>query len=62
MLSHKQKEDLRVEWRNCPANEKQVLMAEFIRECGDDPGWDAWLMFLQERLGIPCYDDLPGMS
>ena len=62
MLSQKQKESLRTGWRNCPTGEKKVIMAEFIREYGDDPGWEAWLTFLQERLEIPAYDDTYGLS
>lgn len=62
MLSYRQKEDLRVEWRNCQTDEKQMLMAEFIRESGDDLGWDAWLTFLQERFGLPCYEDHIGQT
>jgi len=57
MLSRKQKDDLRIEWRNCSADEKQVIMAEFIREYGDEPGWEAWLIFLRERLLLPGCDD-----
>jgi len=57
MLSQKQKEHLRDGWRNCPTGEKKIIMAEFIREYGDDPGWEAWLVFLQDRLEIPGYDE-----
>ncbi|SHO50036.1 hypothetical protein [Desulfopila aestuarii] len=57
MLSQEQKENLRAGWRNCPAGEKKVIMAEFIREYGDDPGWEAWLVFLQDRLEIPGYEE-----
>jgi len=28
-------------------------MAEFICEYGDEPGWETWLTFLQERLILP---------
>jgi hypothetical protein len=62
MLSQQQKDFLRVEWRNCPAGEKRLIMAEFIREYGDDPGWEAWLIFLQERLDLPLHDESMGLS
>ena len=62
MLSAEQKENLRVEWRSCPVSEKKVIMAEFIREFGDDPGWDAWLAFLGDRLNIPGFEESIGMS
>lgn len=52
MLSHEQKENLRAEWRNCPSREKKEIMADFIREYGDDPGWEAWMAFLLERLNL----------
>ena len=62
MLSQAQKEYLRVGWRNCPVGEKKIIMAEFIREYGDDPGWEAWLIFLQDRLDIPGCDEPLMMS
>lgn len=59
MLSQQEKDNLRSEWRNCPAGEKRSIMAEFIREYGDDPGWETWLMFLNERLpGQYCEESL----
>lgn len=62
MLSLEQKQHLRVEWRSCPTSEKKELMAEFIREYGDDPGWEAWLAFLGERLNISDYEEGSGIS
>lgn len=57
MLSQQEKDNLRVEWRNCPAPEKRSIMADFIREYGDDPGWEAWLMFLKDRLPEGCMQE-----
>lgn len=54
MLSQQEKDNLRVEWRNCPAAEKRTIVAEFILKYGDDPGWETWLAFLRERLPDEC--------
>lgn len=34
-----------------------MIMAEFIREYGSDPGWDEWLVFLGRRLNSFCYGE-----
>ncbi len=62
MLSHEQKENLRVEWRSCPAYEKKEIMADFIREYGDDPGWETWMAFLGQRLNLLGYEENVGLS
>lgn len=37
------------EWKLLPASDKQVVLAEFLKEYGEHASWEEWLTFLKEK-------------
>lgn len=62
MLSPEQVNDIVVEWGVTPARDKAEIIAEFMDEHGSEPGWETWLLFLQERLNISGYWEPVGLA
>lgn len=49
MLTAKQIDDLIAEWRLLSVRKKSELLAEFLKEYGEQAEWEEWLSYLRER-------------
>jgi hypothetical protein len=49
MLTSEQIDRLIAEWKLFPVTEKSVVLAEFLKEYGENAVWEEWVTFLQER-------------
>jgi hypothetical protein len=48
--------DLLVRWEKYTAREKSVVIAAFLRECGEHATWEQWLKFLHKHHQVKAFE------